>query len=374
MITIKKLKTKTEPAKYQLHLDDEVFNSGRRTRKKNDRLTLYVPKNLQLEVEVKDSELINKIAEHRFDELPSELHDLMFLSDQFSIDGNLIEPIDYFYLQRRGHAFNIGCAIRANHHEWSAPFTTAEFIVEYYKRVRLVFPTEFDNDESLVTISLLVKDLGLTIKSELIAVQAKLQSIYDQTTAFVESAQRDSVAVFFDFPESIRVPCEQYLLYFGQFLKDLGVDADTALSHEAGQVLFTVTPTDQKEALDKIQTALDVYLKLYANPVADNISESIEVQRLEANILRLRSDLKLAAAELQAKDTTIQAQNLIIEVQKGLLNGEILASSVKDVTPAPEEKEDVIPGILALSTYEDKGVRVNLGELLRRLKTFFSDR
>jgi len=85
-------------------------------------------------------------------------------------------------------------------------------------------------------------------------------------------------------------------------------------------------------------------------------------------VLRLRSDLKLAAAEIQAKDATIKAQNLMI----GILNGEILIDSVEDVSPKPEDKEDVIPGVVSLSTYKEKGIEVNLGEMFRRLKRFLT--
>jgi hypothetical protein len=34
---------------------------------------------------------------------------------------------------------------------------------------------------------------------------------------------------FFDFPEPVKVPCQQYLLYFVQFLKDVGVEATAEL-------------------------------------------------------------------------------------------------------------------------------------------------
>jgi CheY-like chemotaxis protein len=130
----------------------------------------------------------------------------------------------------------------------------------------------------------------------------------------------DSVAVLFDFPEEVRVPCEQYLLYFGQFLRDLGVQATSNLSHEAGQVLFTVTPDDPRTALDKVRAALEVYLRLPTSPVSDPTHSEIAVQRLESSVLRLQSDLRLASAELQAKNTTIEAQQLIIQTQKGLLD------------------------------------------------------
>ena len=110
--------------------------------------------------------------------------------------------------------------------------------------------------------------------------------------------------------------------------------------------------------------------------MSDAASESIEMQRLESNIYRLRADLKLAAAEIQAKNATIEAKDAIIAAKNlliGMLNGDVLINSMKNVTPKPEDKEDVIPSILTLSTYEDKGVRLNLGEILRRLKRIFAE-
>lgn len=184
----------------------------------------------------------------------------------------------------------------------------------------------------------------------------------------------DSVAVVFDFPEEVRVTCEQYLLYFGQFLRDLGVPATSDLSHEAGQVLFTVKPTDPRTALDKVRAALEVYLRLPTSPVGDATHNEIAVQRLEASVLRLQSDLRLASAELQAKNMTIEAQQLIIQTQKGLLSGESVFNSMKDVTPKADDKEDLIGGIVALTTYREKGVEVNLAELYRKLKGLFKNK
>lgn len=184
----------------------------------------------------------------------------------------------------------------------------------------------------------------------------------------------DSVARLFDFPEEVRVPCEQYLLYFGQFLRDLGVQATSDLTHKAGQVLFTVTPTDPRTALDKVRAALDVYLRLPTSPLSDATQNEIAVQRLESNVLRLQSDLRLASAELQAKNATIEAQQLIIQTQKGFLNGEIVFNSMKDDTPRVEDKEELLGGIVSLATFKEKGVEVNLGELYRKLKGLFKDK
>jgi hypothetical protein len=186
----------------------------------------------------------------------------------------------------------------------------------------------------------------------------------------------NSIVKPFDFPEEVAVACEQYLLYFTQFLRDLGVNATSDIKHEAGQVLFTVTPSNEKEALDKVRTALDVYLHLPASPVSNDMSNEIALQRLESQVLRFQSDLRLAAAELQAKNATIEAQQLTINVQKALLNGEILLDSVKNVTPkeTDDERVEFLRRTIILTKYNEKGVELHWARMWRQLKDLFLEK
>jgi hypothetical protein len=254
------------------------------------------------------------------------------------------------------------------------PWSISEYRTEFLRiagESQTQLKMEKDND-SVYKFSISVDHPTNIIEEEVSTYRAVFQAIHEQVEASLKAQlSAQSVLMFFDFPDEVKVPCEQYLLYFAKFLKDLGVEAETALTTEAGQVLFTVTPIDETQALDSIRSALDVYLRLPSSPIADATNESIAIQRLEANILRLRGDLKLAAAELQAKNTTIEAQRLIIDVKTAMLSGEILAASVKDVTPQTEGKEQLIDGLIALSTYKNKGVEIYLGEVLRRMKKLF---
>ncbi len=68
---------------------------------------------------------------------------------------------------------------------------------------------------------------------------------------FGEAAPK-SVSVLFSFPTSVKSACEQYLLYFGQFLSDLGIQTQTELAEKAARVLFSVTPIDATQALSQI--------------------------------------------------------------------------------------------------------------------------
>jgi hypothetical protein len=178
-----------------------------------------------------------------------------------------------------------------------------------------------------------------------------------------------SVVITLDnFPKEVRTPCEQYLLYFIQFLQDLGVDATSEIKHESGKVLFTVTPSNENEALDKIRTALNVYLHLPSNPIGNNPSTDIAVNRLESAVFRLHSDLRLAAAELQAKNATIEAQQLTINVQRSLLSGEI--------SPVAQDKdrEEFLDGAVALTVMKKEGVELNLAKIYRMLKDYFIEK
>jgi len=204
---------------------------------------------------------------------------------------------------------------------------------------------------------------SLTIGGQLNWYVSQIVECYNEAVKVLLEQSRESVKVVLDFPEEVKVYCEQYLLYFVQFLKDLGVSATSELRHEAGKVLFSVTPIDQNEALDKIRSALEVYLVLPSGKLTHSGDNPIEIQRLTANIHHLQGQLSIAQAVLQAKDATIQAQQTSIN--------NLLSGTVIDITPRPDDKEEFLGGAIALTKYQDKGVEINLAEIFRKLKRLF---
>src|SRR5207248_3210540 len=75
---------------------------------------------------------------------------------------------------------------------------------------------------------------------------------------------RHSVIARFNLPEPYKVAAEQYLLYFAEFLGDLGVVATADVKHEGLQAVLTVTPQSREQALSAISDALSAYLSLPA--------------------------------------------------------------------------------------------------------------
>lgn len=280
-------------------------------------------------------------------------------------------------------SFDLGFKFEFDYEDWKGPYSFSEYAdafsqaVEGMKRSEIAWAPE--DDESLANgfwIRFAVLSPQSSIIQEVSRCSTTLSEIADIALKTLETRVIDgSLVVSFDFPEDIKVPCEQYLLYFVQFLKDLGVEATSNLKHQAGQVLFSVTPNDEQQALDKIRTALEAYLRLPTSPTIgfSGIESDIAIQRLVANIRHLEGQLSLAQAVLQAKDATIKAQQITMDHQHRVLSGEVVIGSLRTITPERKvkDKEELLSGTIAITRYEGKGFEINLPELFRKLKSLF---
>ena len=179
----------------------------------------------------------------------------------------------------------------------------------------------------------------------------------------LSSLDTNSVVTFFKFPDDLRTSCKQYLIYFAQFLADIGINADTEIKEEYKQTLFKVTPTDKTQSLELIRQALTIYLHAPSfNTFAAQIETNSDIALLqwESNIYHLKAQLALATSIIQAKDSTIESLQLSNFQYKQILESHSKSNH--------QNKEDIIKGIISVDKYETKGVSINLAEIFRRLK------
>lgn len=189
--------------------------------------------------------------------------------------------------------------------------------------------------------------------------------------AVLRTIRKNSLVTWFDFPPPIKAACEQYLVYFVQFLEDLGIKANSEIKKDAGRILFSITPADGPSALGKIREALETYLDLPRNPEFNEAAEGfsdVAVSQLKANIFFLKSQLTLAQAMLEAKNATIEALNFTIYQQRQLQTGPVLREDVKG---EKNEGEPIIGDTVHLTKFEGKFLKVDLPTILRRLKRSF---
>jgi hypothetical protein len=161
-----------------------------------------------------------------------------------------------------------------------------------------------------------------------------------------------------------------------QFLRDLGIEAGASIKHEARQVLFSVTPSEGAEALDRIREALDVYLRLPDSPefaAQASAYGDIAVQQLQANIFHLKGQLALSRAVLQARNAQIEALQLSNFTYQQLLATQQQVATIPMLPPSTSESdtEPLVPGVIEVTKYEGTGFTINLPEMLRRLKRRF---
>jgi hypothetical protein len=146
-----------------------------------------------------------------------------------------------------------------------------------------------------------------------------LKNIHLETVKTILTKITEGVVAFtFNFPEKIKITCEQYLLYFAQFLRDIGINATSNLKEEAGKVLFSVTPTDDVEALDKIREALAVYLNLPSSPIV--YDDSFAAMRLQQQIENLQHLQKMAVREIRSGERELRLAQTVIEHQDKIIN------------------------------------------------------
>ena len=256
--------------------------------------------------------------------------------------------------------------------EWKKPYSMADMYTCYKdacKHLRGVEVVEdfYDSDKITISFSCTIRSKKTPLKKYY---QLTLQALHTAHAAVqfqLEKPPMDGLTSIFCFPPEIKVACNQYLLYFGQFLEDLGIPANTAIKEEMNKVLFTVKPRNKEQALEAIHQALMVYLAAPATDLADYQQDStIALSQWKANMLHLKSQLDLTRALLQAKDATIQSMELTTYLLQSQLCA--IAPEPSGKGPTPEIQEDILGGAASITKLKLKGITINLPYILRRLR------
>lgn len=259
---------------------------------------------------------------------------------------------------------------------WASPFSASAYIDAFRaaaKDSELADHVTFESDiTNGFNLNVFLKDKDWTFQTlirETISPIKLLSNIAAKEA--LRNVRNNSLVTWFNFPAPIKASCEQYLIYFLQFLEDLGIKANSEIKEDAGRVLFSVTPVDGPSALGKIKEALEVYLDLPRNQefnaAVDEFS-NIAVSQLKANVFFLKSQLSLAHAMLEAKNATIDALKLSVFRQQQMLTG---SNPSQDVQPDEKDCEPILGDTVHLTKYEGKFLKVDLPTILRRLKRSF---
>jgi hypothetical protein len=271
--------------------------------------------------------------------------------------------------------------------KWTEPFSIPEYVNKYIEIIKMSEDPTFELKSSDKTsFSIYTKFLPdnferKSINDEIQNNLRVLKKCHEKTISELSVlVSNKNIQTLFYFPEQIRVFCEQYLLYFAQFLQDLGINTTANLKEEAGKVLFSITPNDDFEALDKIREALAVYLNLPDSPII--YDDSFAAMRLQQQIENLQHSQKMTARELQitekiliAQSGTIQEKNTIIAqkdsviAQQNKVIEKITSPSIMiDSVENKEELEEIYDGLkIGESKFlkEQLGIHLNPAKIIK---------
>lgn len=283
--------------------------------------------------------------------------------------------------------------------DWAYPWTPREFINAARRATEkranagltfsglqgLDFIAALSEKSSGFDFDCVVRSLDHSLGDEISHWSNIVRSINEEAIAHLLAAQHaDALTTTFHFPPAIATACEQYLLYFVQFLADLGIEAQAEVQHTAAEVLFRVTPNDGREALERVREALDAYLQLPVDPSVALVPSSGQdpaVWELKAVIRHLKDRVELQQDVLEARNERILAQaeriqglqlaNYQLQQQAGGEVKSLEPGGAQSSTTGGEETESVIQGALSVKRYEIGPIIIEVPKILRMLKRRF---
>lgn len=204
------------------------------------------------------------------------------------------------------------------------------------------------------------------------------------------SGDEDSLTIAFHFPPAIRGACEEYLLSFTRFLREVGVEATADLKHEGkeGRVLYSVRPAEGTQALGKIKQALELYLELAtvpdlggANP-GDFGAEMVRmrIRDFQNDIENMRFRMKAQEMMIEAQEQTNRAHQALMMTHANVFAqiGEFFVQAQKAALTessraagASEDEIKMMGGALVLGSAEMRvlgqgtGLKINLPQLIK---------
>ncbi|WP_192021646.1 hypothetical protein [Shewanella sp. WPAGA9] len=193
-----------------------------------------------------------------------------------------------------------------------------------------------------------------------------LNETSELVTSLISTAKKNlknkgnKVLIELKLEPEVRSPCEQYLMYFSQFLEDLGIQAKSEITHHNELTFFSVIPDNKEHALSVIADCLASYLSLPTElEVHKNIvvPQDVALMQLEANIMHLRSQLMLANSIIEAKDTSIHNLKLTNEQYKMSI----------PVNNCPKQ-ESLVGDLVKVKEYQGKLISIDTPQILRNLK------
>ncbi|MGP7735791.1 hypothetical protein [Oceanimonas smirnovii] len=296
-------------------------------------------------------------------------------------DGGLGEHVKYILISTYPGEEHFGYVWEIDPEKWESPlnpFMIRDEVANYLlhslcdgdpKKV------QSENDDYMAAIYFNI-DYRLPARDLLSAVELVKNAI----NVGLESAEEklllggysNKIVAKFQFAPEAQQACTSYLLYFIEFLRDMGINANGRIENHESKVLFTVEPKSKNESLTVISQALAMYLSSSEvdtgsiAPIVDELDPltELKIEKLKNEIDRLKSSLRTNEAILRYQDRLLTNSEQVTKLPKQPLEGlcEVYVDDKK------QDKGSFLGGGVRLGVYKKAGLEIDW----RALISFFS--
>ncbi len=272
----------------------------------------------------------------------------------FYYKSKIVKPIFLVYFARKEGVSICKLYYSIGLDEWSYSINIKGYADELTKLINMgtnySANWEFSMGDLMGNIAIELEDNSLIDGSFNNAI-ASIEKIHE--TVIKKYSYLHEVIAQFEFTEANIHIYSQYLVYFGEFLKNIGIDSNTIVRTDNNTAILSVVPKNQKHALEEIYSALAVYIGFPSDneilQPKEDIQSQIRYQQLEALVQHLESQLKLS--------------NALVNVQQREIT---LIDSTKILNIKTEQKVwEPLSGVRINKVYKGKYFEINFEKLLK---------
>lgn len=251
-----------------------------------------------------DSLLVKEILQSNAKSYPRNLR-LADHSDDLASFSTLENGI---YVSKKINVLTIVYKYEHNFSEWNFPFSITEFN-EYFRwslgeKGIEVDTGDFFELDILQTINALDDDRPIIDVLESFDEKIIECTIEETKIALTKNNAKKLLIKIFDFPPEYKNICSQYLIWFGEFLENLGVEADVSTENKGGKTFLVVSPVENVEMLEKIEQLFYQYVSL---PYVEVLPPRQEMSSLEQHtFLAVKQQIQMLEMQIESKDSVIE--------------------------------------------------------------------
>jgi len=236
---------------------------------------------------------------------------------------------NWLAFKKENGSVQIKLSITFSWEEWNQPFTIQEFLECYKNEMSNIgFKTEINMEEGWASLDIIFFVLDGIVLHRIDEVIHEAKKEYQSLVVKLARAGSENIFVkVFNFPKEYESICTQYLVWFGEFLLNLGINADVSAENNRHQTSLIVSPKEAPELLIKIEQLFYQYLSLPyieylpAQAVSASVEDKYLLQMLFSQVENFKNQIQMKEAVIEMKELSIASlkENLHEKEKKILL-------------------------------------------------------